>query len=297
MLRDRPVPVEPGDGPIRMRMDLAYDGLAFAGWARQQGQRTVQGEIERVLGHLLGQSVALVCAGRTDAGVHARGQVTHFDLPSGCPRAPSLHQLNRALPHDIRVKNLDRALAGFDARFSALWRRYSYRVCDQVTGPDPLERHRTLRWSRSLDEAAMNAAASRLLGEHDFAAFCKARATGSTIRTLQGCTWTRQSDGVLLLGIKADAFCHSMVRSLVGALLPVGDGRRSIDWPVEVLRGRERDSSAMVMPAHPLVLEEVGYPCPGELLARQAITRQVRGTGESLPRHGTLPDPDRPVIP
>lgn len=297
MQRDRPVPGNPGDGPIRMRMDLAYDGFAFVGWARQQGQRTVQGEVERVLGHLLGQPVALVCAGRTDSGVHAKGQVAHFDLPLGCTVGPSLHQVNRALPHDIRVGVLDVAPNGFDARFSALWRRYSYRVCDQVTGPDPLERHRTLSWPRGLDEAGMNAAARRLLGEQDFAAFCKRRATGSTIRTLQRCAWTRLSSGVLVLEVQADAFCHSMVRSLVGALLPVGDGRRSIDWPVEVLHERQRHSAVMVMPAHPLVLEEVGYPCAGELLARQAITRQVRGLSEGLTDHGTWHDPDRPRRP
>lgn len=276
-MRDQPVPGQPGDGLIRLRIDLAYDGLGFAGWARQREQRTVQGEIERVLGYLLAREVSLVCAGRTDAGVHARGQVAHVDIPQHCRDAVSLRRLNQALPADIRVIELGIAPSGFDARFSALWRRYSYRVCDEVTGPDPLERHRILGWPKRLDERAMNEAASMLLGEHDFAAYCKRRPTGSTIRQLQACAWNRLLDGTLVLDIQADAFCHSMVRSLVGALIPVGDGRQSSDWPAEVLHARQRHSAAMVMPAYPLILEAVGYPSEDELLARQEITRQVRG--------------------
>lgn len=258
-------------------MVLAYDGLGFAGWARQAGQRTIQGEIERILGHLSGCQVGVVCAGRTDAGVHARGQVAHVDIPCEAQDRLSLRQVNRALPEDIRVSSLERAPEGFDARFSALWRRYSYRVCDDAIGPDPLERHRTLAWPKRLDEKAMNEAANGLLGEHDFAAFCKRRPNGTTIRQLQACDWSRRPDGTVVLDIQADAFCHSMVRSLVGALLPVGDGRRGIHWPVDMLRAGHRHSAAMVMPAHPLVLEAVGYPPDDRLLDRQAITRQVRG--------------------
>lgn len=278
-MRDRPVPVQPGDGLIRLRLDLSYDGFGFSGWARQRGQRTVQGEMERVLAQFLAQEVNLVCAGRTDAGVHARGQVVHLDVPTHLKGELSLRPLNRALPGDIRVRGMREVSSGFDARFSALWRRYSYRVCDDITGPDPLERHRTLKWPKQLNEDSMNESADRLLGEHDFAAFCKPRSNGSTIRHLQTCVWNRQLDGNLVLEIQADAFCHSMVRSLVGALLPVGDGRRAIDWPSEVLGARKRHSAAMVMPAHALTLEAVGYPSDEELLTRQEITRQVRGAG------------------
>lgn len=233
--------------------------------------------MERIIGHLVGGTVDLVCAGRTDAGVHARGQVAHVDIPMSGLEVLNSRRLNRGLPPDIRVTAIGPAAPGFDARFSALWRRYSYRVCDQVSGPDPLARHRTLAWPKPLDETAMNDAAEAMLGEHDFAALCKQRPGATTIRDLQACAWTRESDGTLILQVRADAFCHSMVRSLVGVLLPVGDGRRSTSWPMHVLASGVRHPAAMVMAPHPLVLEEVGYPPEELLLQRQSVTRQVRG--------------------
>lgn len=263
-----------------MRLDISYDGRDFAGWARQavdSGLRTVQGELERVLSHLLGSQASLTCAGRTDAGVHARGQVAHVDAPAGSWNGRlDAQRINRALPLDIRVLAVAAAPVGFDARFSALWRRYSYRVCDDAVGPAPLERHVTLPWKRHLDLLAMNEAAAGLVGEHDFAAFCKYREGGSSIRELQYLRWERDEAGIAVMSVQSDAFCHSMVRSLVGVMLPVGDGRHPVGWPSEVLRAGVRDSTVMVMPPYPLVLEQVGYPADDELLARQSTTRNVR---------------------
>ncbi len=267
----------PGDGLIRLRLDIAYDGRDFAGWAKQTDLRSVQEELERSLGHLLGADLTITCAGRTDAGVHARGQVAHTDLPADFDgTALDVRRLNRALPGDIRLLAIGRAPTGFDARFSALWRRYTYRVCDSVIGPDPLERHETLRWTRELNLDKMNEAGRALTGEHDFAAFCKHRDYGTSIRELQRLHWRRLPDGIALMEIQSDAFCHSMVRSLVGVLLPVGDGRRPVEWPGQILAARQRHSAVTVMPAHGLVLEEVAYPDDAHMLERQSHTRVLR---------------------
>lgn len=235
----------------------------------------MQGELERVLTNLYRVEVQATCAGRTDAGVHARGQVIHFDVPTNHPNIDSA-RVNRALPADIRIRNLEPAPDGFDARFSALWRRYTYRVCDDPDGPDPLERTSVLEWTRPLDLDRMNEAARALIGTHDFASYCKWREGATTIRDLQSLRWERDPHGFAVMTIQADAFCHSMVRSVVGALLPVGDGRKPVEWPGEILRAATRDSGNTVMPPHPLVLEEVGYPPDGELAARQHETRAFR---------------------
>jgi tRNA pseudouridine38-40 synthase len=235
----------------------------------------VQGELQRVLGHLLRAEVEVQCAGRTDAGVHARGQVAHVDVPSW-PDDVDARRINRALPDDIRVRAISRAPIGFDARFSAVWRRYGYRVSDDGLGPDPLERTHILAWPKALDLDAMNEAAQALIGEHDFAPFCKQREFATTVRAVQRLDWSRESDGVALMTVQADAFCHSMVRSLVGALLPVGEGRRPATWPGDVLRSGRRDSAVTTMPAFPLVLEAVGYPPDDQLLQRQRQTRNLR---------------------
>ncbi len=228
-----------------------------------------------MLGHLFGGVVEVQCAGRTDAGVHARGQVAHVDV-ADWPADVDARRINRALPDDVRVLEVDRAPEGFDARFAAIWRRYSYRVSDDGLGPDPLERHLVLPWSRPLDIDAMNAAAEPLLGEHDFAPFCRAREFATTVRGLQRLDWQRDGAGLAVMTVQADAFCHSMVRSLVGVLLPVGDGRRPVTWPGEVLRSGRKDSAVTTMPAFPLVLEAVGYPSDDALLGRQRETRSVR---------------------
>lgn len=215
------------------------------------------------------------CAGRTDAGVHARGQVIHFDVPIDHPDIDGA-RVNRALPADIRILDIQPAPAGFDARFSAIWRRYTYRVCDDPDGPAPLTRREVLPWNRPLDLDRMNEASRTLLGTHDFAAYCKWREGATTIRELQQLQWERDDDGDAVMTIQADAFCHSMVRSIVGALLPVGDGRKPVTWPGELLRAAQRGSAVTVMPPHPLVLEQVGYPPDAELAARQQETRALR---------------------
>lgn len=228
-----------------------------------------------MLGYLFQTQIDLTCAGRTDAGVHARGQVIHFDVPAHTPAVDSA-RVNRALPEDIRIRDLELAPEGFDARFAAIWRRYTYRVCDDPCGPDPLERKAVLDWTRPLDLERMNEAAKALIGEHDFAGFCKWRDGASTIREIQLLHWQRDEFGNALMTIQADAFCHSMVRSVVGALLPVGDGRKPLEWPAQVLANAVRDSGVTVMPPYPLILEAVGYPPDSELASRQLETRAFR---------------------
>jgi tRNA pseudouridine38-40 synthase len=180
------------------------------------------------------------------------------------------------LPPDVRVRSLTVAPAGFDARFSALWRRYSYRVCDDPAAVDPLRRGDTLWHPRALDIDPMNEAARALLGEHDFAAFCRRREGESTVRRLIGLDWVRRSSGVAVATVVADAFCHNMVRALAAALLAVGDGRKPSSWPGEVLAAAVRDPAVHVAPPYPLCLEEVCYPPDAELSSRAAVTRRRR---------------------
>ena len=272
----------------RLRLDLAYDGSGFHGWARQHGLRTVQGEVEGALDTVLRRAgSALTVAGRTDTGVHARGQVAHVDLDQDAllaaggrgakpPEEALLRRLNGVLDTDVRIRRISGAAPGFDARFSALWRRYVYRIADEPTAVDPLTRGHVLRWPRGLDLGPMNQAAVHLLGEHDFAAFCKRREGATTIRTLLDLSWTR-SAGVAELTVRADAFCHNMVRSLVGCMIAVGEGRRDPAWAAEVLRRGERDPAVTVVHPHGLTLEEVGYPAEEELAA-QAERSRVRRT-------------------
>jgi tRNA pseudouridine38-40 synthase len=266
---------------IRLRLDIAYDGGGFSGWARQPGQRTVQQTLEEALGRALRQPEPppLTVAGRTDAGVHARGQVAHCDVPARAWEAAggdTRRKLARALPGDVRVHRIAPAPPGFDARFSALWRKYVYQVCDDPAAADPLGRQTTLTYPRALDVRAMNEAARPFLGEHDFAAFCRRREGASTVRALLRLDWRRTTPPLVVATVVADAFCHNMVRALVGAALRVGDGSRPPGWPSEVLAGRTRDPGVPVVPPHGLCLQEVGYPPDGELSARAAQTRRVR---------------------
>ncbi|MFF3884745.1 tRNA pseudouridine(38-40) synthase TruA [Streptomyces sp. NPDC001914] len=270
-------------GFVRVRLDLSYDGTEFSGWARQAaGRRTVQGEIEdalRTVTRTKDTTYELTVAGRTDAGVHARGQVAHVDLPEELwaeHREKLLKRLAGRLPKDVRVWSLTEAPAGFNARFSAIWRRYAYRVTDEPGGVDPLLRSHVLWHDWPLDVDAMNRAAERLLGEHDFAAYCKKREGATTIRTLQQLSLVRGEDGVITATVRADAFCHNMVRSLIGALLFVGDGHRGPDWPGKVLAAGVRDSAVHVVRPHGLTLEEVGYPADELLAARNKEARNKR---------------------
>jgi tRNA pseudouridine38-40 synthase len=272
---------------VRVRIDLSYDGSAFSGWAVQPGRRTVEDVVAAALGRVLRlpgtlNPPKLTVAGRTDAGVHARGQVVHVDLPAVAWSATSdrvVARLASALPADVRVRAAGLAPAGFDARFSALWRRYAYRVCDDEGAADPLRRHETLWYFRRLDLPAMNEAARSLLGEHDFAAFCRRREGATTIRALRVLDWHRDGDGIAIATVVADAFCHNMVRALVGALLAVGEGRHPPGWAAAVLAAAVRDPAVRVVAPHGLCLEEVGYPPPGELAVRAAETRTVRTIG------------------
>lgn len=266
----------------RWRLDIAYDGTEFSGWAAQPGRRTVQGVLERWIPQVLrlDRPVALVCAGRTDAGVHARGQVAHLDVPVGT-ESPRLlaHRLARVLPPDVVVGGIRWVSDDFDARFAAVWRRYVYRLVDAGVVADPLLRRHVVRLGVPVDHEAMNAAAGELTGLRDFAAFCKRRDGATTIRTLLEMHAERLPSGVIATTVRADAFCHSMVRSLMGAVVAVGSGRRDVAWLRTVLASPGRDSSVQVMPAHGLCLEEVGYPAD-EALAERA--RQARAA-RSLP--------------
>jgi tRNA pseudouridine38-40 synthase len=273
--------VQPGF--VRIRLDLSYDGSDFHGWAKQAGgKRTVQGEIEdalRTVTRTRETTYELTVAGRTDAGVHARGQVAHVDLPGELWAGHGeklLKRLAGRLPKDVRIWSLTEAPAGFNARFSAVWRRYAYRVTDHPGGVDPLLRGHVLWHDWPLDVDAMNEAARGLLGEHDFAAYCKRREGATTIRTLQELSLVRDADGVVTATVRADAFCHNMVRSLIGALLFVGDGHRGPDWPAKVLAAGVRDSAVHVVRPHGLTLEEVGYPADELLAARNKEARNRR---------------------
>ena len=259
-------------------MDLAYDGTDFHGWAKQHGVRTVQGELEGALTTILRIPEAPVtCAGRTDTGVHARGQVTHVDVDDEVESADSLRRrLDGLLPPDIRVRRVVAAADGFDARFSAVWRRYAYRIVDDPAAYDPLTRGHVLARRRPLDVDAINAGSKELLGRHDFASFCKQREGATTIRTLLDLSWERDDAGVLVGIVRADAFCHHMVRSLVGCLVAVGEGRHPASWAGDVLAAATRDPAVTVAPAHGLTLEEVGYPPDHELAAQAEAARRLR---------------------
>lgn len=267
----------------RFRIDLAYDGSDFHGWATQPGLRTVQEELETWIARVLRLPARplLVCAGRTDAGVHARGQVAHLDLdlPEPDQVAATLeHKLRLALPADVSVRRVTVAPAGFDARFAAIWRRYAYRLTDGYA--DPLDRLTTAFIRGKLDVELVNTAARTLLGLHDFAAFCRARPGATTIRRLQWLHAERLPDGRVEIGVRADAFCHSMVRSLVGGLVEVGTGRKGIDWLAGLPDSEGRCGEIRVMPAKGLVLEEVRYPPDDQLANRARESRAMRSMSE-----------------
>jgi tRNA pseudouridine38-40 synthase len=292
---------EPDSG--RIRLDLSYDGTEFAGWASQPHQRTVQGQLEEGLATIFRRSGGrprLVVAGRTDVGVHAVGQVAHVDLTP-----EQLHKLERpargaratitgadslasrlngiaGLNSDVRVDRSSLAAPGFDARFSALWRRYEYRIADTAAVHDPRRRTHTLWYPGALDENAMQDAAQSLLGLHDFATFCRPRPGATTIRTLQAFDWVRDPDGVLRARLQADAFCHSMVRALVGSCVAVGEGRLDGDRMPGLRDAAKRPSSEFkVMPAKGLTLVEVGYPADDELALRAEQTRARRDLAQT----------------
>ncbi len=282
---------------VRVRLDLAYDGTHFAGWARQPALRTVQGALEEGLERILRTEALglpaprLTVAGRTDAGVHARGQVAHVDVPAArwetlpgrSDREPGeslVARLAGVLPPDVVVRRAALAPAGFDARFSALYRRYAFRIADDAALRDPLRRAHVLWHRRPLDVDAMHEAVQPLRGVRDFAAYCKPRPGATTIRELKELDWTRPTDGpdagLVVARVVADAFCHNMVRALVGASVAVGEGRKPVGWPAEVLASKRRELNAAVVPPHGLTLEEVVYPADEDLAARADRVRALR---------------------
>ena len=287
-LNDEPA-IDTDGGFVRLRLDIAYDGTEFAGWATQSGQRTVAGVLEESLSTVFRSPLRLRAAGRTDTGVHATGQVAHVDvpvdaLPNSYPRTPRPNQpefqplvrrLSRLLPADLRVRQIVRAPAGFDARFSALRRHYVYRLGTADYGVDPQQARYITSWPRPLDVEAMASASQKLLGLNDFAAFCRHREGATTIRELQRFDWERDGD-LITAHVTADAFCWSMVRSLVGALLAVGEHRRTADWCAQLLTNSQRSSDYAAAPARGLTLVGVDYPPDSELQARTVITRDLR---------------------
>jgi tRNA pseudouridine38-40 synthase len=265
----------------RVRMDVSYDGREFSGWAIQPDRRTVAGVLIEALTRLFGADVpfGLTVAGRTDAGVHATGQVCSADLPADgyAENAGSLlRRLAALMPPDARVRAVTPVPDTFDARFSATFRRYEYRVADTPWGPEPLRRYDTIGWVRPLDLDRLRQAAAPLLGEHDYAAYCKKKEHATTVRAITRLDWRREADGVAVATVQADAFCQAMVRSLVGAMLAVGDGRRPPEWPAKLLTLRERSSEVTVAPAHGLTLVEVGYPAEAQYADRAETTRRLR---------------------
>jgi tRNA pseudouridine38-40 synthase len=314
---DEPAGVPEHSGPgglLRLRLDVSYDGTDFHGWARQPGLRSVQAELESALRAVLrvpdAIPVRIAVAGRTDAGVHATGQVCHCDVPASAwealqgqrtPSAPPttpdtsrrptgwspgprvVRRLNGRLPHDIRVGQVGVATEGFDARWSAAWRRYEYRVADVPATQDPRTRGHVLWLGRQLDVAAMAAAARPFAGEHDFAAYCRAREGASTVRTIHEVGWSRAdglpagAPGIVTFSIRADAFCHSMVRAMVGSFLAVGEGRWPVERPAELLARAERVPAIATAPAHGLTLVEVGYPPDAEFSEQARRARRWRG--------------------
>jgi tRNA pseudouridine38-40 synthase len=263
-------------------MDLSYDGTNFSGWAKQRDQRTVQGEIESALDSVTRDSLTLQVAGRTDAGVHASHQVAHFDLPEYDQNENEwdlkdiTYRLNRMLTEEIRIHTISVAPKFFHARFSALSRSYIYKIADGGQLLPPLLRYDIATWYRPLDLSKMNQAIAPLVGEHDFAAFCKARPTGTTIRTLKEFSFEREKTGFITATITSDAFCHSMVRSLVGAAVCVGEGRFQPEWMKDVLDGKERIGESLVFPSRGLTLTDITYPEDQDLEARFGITVRRR---------------------
>ena len=262
----------PEGGFRRLRIDLAYDGTNFSGWAIQPDRRTVQEVVETALSTVAQSPAQTIVAGRTDAGVHATGQVIHVDLPESLELEDLVYKLNRLLDEDVRINAIEIAPTAFHARFSALRRCYEYRILDENRVIQPLARLNTAPWYRPLDVDVMNRASALLLGTHNYAAFCKYREGATTIRTLETYQWRRDEQGCLVADVVADAFCYSMVRNLVGAIVCVADGRKDPEWISTLLEDKERVSDSLVFPARGLTLYKVDYPDAAELLERAKKT-------------------------
>jgi tRNA pseudouridine38-40 synthase len=265
--------LNPESGFRRLRIDLSYDGTNFAGWAKQPDQRTIQEVVEEAIARMVRAPADTVVAGRTDAGVHATNQIIHVDVPEvGLDIDNFQYRLNRILAGDIRINLVDEAPMNFHARFSATSREYVYQIIDGGKQPQPLNRFDVAPWFRTLDVDALNEASSQMIGQRDFAAFCKFREGSTTIRNLTRFNWERTPNGYLVADVVADAFCYSMVRNLVGAAVCVGEGRFPKEWMAKMLANKERISESYVFPSKGLTLTKVHYPKDELLLDRIAMT-------------------------
>jgi len=259
--------LEVESGFSRLRIDLTYDGSDLSGWAKQPGLRTVQEEVETALSTITRSKAATIVAGRTDAGVHAKHQVFHVDLPADIDIENLAFRLNQILKSDIRILSAMKAPEYFHARFGATSRRYQYKIIDggQVTAP--LDRYDSAEWFRSLDIDLMNQACQLILGEHDFFTFCKHRQGMSTVKNLMKFDWHRDEKGVVIGVIEANSFGYNMVRNLVGAAVCVGEGRFEPSWLRKILDEKVRVSDSYVFPAKGLTLLSIQYPPAGQYLA------------------------------
>jgi tRNA pseudouridine38-40 synthase len=280
--------LNPESGFRRLKIDLSYDGTNFAGWAKQPDQRTVQETIEEALTRITRHQVATIVAGRTDAGVHARHQIIHVDIPA-TPHISRYRpdetewdienfyfRINQILDKDIRINSVVEAPANFHARFSAVARHYRYKILDNNRVLSPLQRVDATTWFRELDIDLMNEASAKMLGERDFATFCRFRPNSTTIRELQRFEWHRDSDGFVIADLSADAFGWNMVRNLVGAAVCVGENRYPVEWMSEILTAKSRVSDSYVFPGSGLTLMQVDYPADEDLLARIDMTLAKR---------------------
>jgi tRNA pseudouridine38-40 synthase len=277
VLSNEPLVANAAQGLIRIRGKIAYDGKDFSGWGMQPDRRTVQGELENAISTLLRVDRVIVqCAGRTDAGVHASAQVIHFDIAEkdAIEMKDLTYKINAILPEDISIQELEVTTADFDARFAALSRSYEYLIYQGQR--NPLLRDRAHRSYLPLDVKAMNDASQSLIGLHDFSAFCKKREGATTIRTLMKFDWSETPEGLIKVELEADAFCYSMVRGLIGAVLAIGEGKFDKAWLENYLAGKEREAHVFAAPAMGLTLVDVKYPDPSEYAKRIAETLQVR---------------------
>jgi tRNA pseudouridine38-40 synthase len=240
------------------RLDIEYDGSGFVGWAKQPGARTVQAELEAALATILRQPVQLTVAGRTDAGVHARGQVASFSCDSEVP-GDLVRRLNGICSHDLAVVAAGPAVEGFDARGDAVSRSYHYRLLTRRPA-SPFERGRALWWPHRVNRAGLDACAGALLGRHDFTAFTPTQTDHVHFeRTILAAAWAEEPGDVLGFRVTADAFMRSMVRVLVGTMLEVSSRRRSVESFAALLEGAPRAEAGETAPPHGLYLESVSY--------------------------------------
>lgn len=277
VLSNEPLVASAAQGLIRVRGRLAYDGKDFSGWGMQPDRRTVQGELENAISTVLRLDRVIVqCAGRTDAGVHAIGQVIHFDIPEALvmDMTDLAYKINAILSEDVAIQGLELTTPDFDARFAALSRSYEYLIYQG--NRNPLLRDRAHRSWIPLDVEAMHEASQVLIGLHDFASFCRKREGATTIRTLKRFDWMEIEPGLIRADLSADAFCYSMVRGLVGAVLAIGEGKHNKQWLLDYLEGREREASVFAAPACGLTFTSVEYPDPAQYADRIAATLQVR---------------------